>query len=318
MDLNDVALFVQVVRAGSLAEAGRRLGMPPSTCSRRIQQLERNLGVRLIQRSTRRLALTGAGQEFFQRCAAQVDALAESAKQMLDARGSVCGRVRVAAPADFFHWFPLDRVARFLADYPKVALEFELGDAYVDLLDRNIDIAIRTGPIHEPMLVTRQFGSTHKTLVASPAYMRAHGEPATPADLSSHECIVSPGANGAPVLWKLDGPDGRRDQFAVRGRFQVSTARAQLNAALAGLGIALVPVFMTEPCLRDGQLQAVLPGYAYRDVRIYFVYLTHRHIPRAVNAFAEFVQEIMIEERMIDPLPGADYTQEIPAAREAR
>jgi DNA-binding transcriptional LysR family regulator len=317
MDLNDVALFVQVVRAGSLAEAGRRLGMPPSTCSRRIQQLERDLGLRLIQRSTRRLALTGAGQEFFQRCAAQVDALAESARQMLDARGSVCGRVRVAAAADFFHWFPLERVARFLADYPQVALEFELGDAYVDLLDRNIDVAIRTGPIHEPMLVTRQFGSTHKALVASPAYLRAHGVPVTPADLSSHECIVAAGGNGAPVLWTLDGPDGR-EQFAVRGRFQVSTARAQLSAALAGLGIALVPAFMTEPGLRDGQLQAVLPGYAYRDLRIYFVYLTHRHIPRAVKAFAEFAQEIMIEERMIDPLPGAGYTQEISTTREAR
>ena len=316
MDLNDVALFVQVVRAGSLAEAGRRLGMPPSTCSRRIQQLEQDLAVRLIQRPTRRLALTGAGQEFFQRCAAQVDALAESARQMLDARGSICGRVRVAAPADFFHWFPLERVAGFLVDYPKVALEFELSDAYADLLDRNIDIAIRTGPIHEPMLVTRQFGSTRKTLVASPSYLRAHGVPATPADLSSHECIVSPGVNGAPVLWTLDGPDAR-DQFAVRGRFQVNTARAQLNAALAGLGIALVPVFMTVPSLRDGQLQAVLPGYAYRDVRIYFVYLTHRHIPRAVHAFTEFAQEVMIEERMIDPLPGADRTLEIKTAREA-
>jgi DNA-binding transcriptional LysR family regulator len=315
MDLNDVALFVEVVRAGSLAEAGRRLDMPPSTCSRRIQQLEHELGVRLIQRSTRRLALTGAGQEFFERCAAQVDALAESARQMLDARGSVCGRVRVAAPADFFHWFPLERVAQFLAEYPKVALEFELSDAYVDLLDRNIDIAIRTGPIHEPMLVTRQFGSTHKTLVASPAYLRAHGTPATPADLSSHECIVSPGANGAPVLWTLDGPEGR-NQYAVRGRFEVNTARAQLNAALAGLGIALVPVFMTKPCLRNGQLQAVLPGYAYRDVRIYFVYLTHRHIPRAVNAFAEFAQAIMIDERMIDPLLGADSTPETRTARE--
>ena len=235
---------------------------------------------------------------------------------MLDARGSVGGRVRVAAPADFFHWFPFERVARFLADYPKVALEFELSDAYVDLLDRNIDIAIRTGPIHEPMLVARQFGSTHKTLVASPAYLRTHGVPATPADLSSHECIVSPGANGAPVLWTLDGPDGR-DQFAVRGRFQVNTARAQLNAALAGLGIALVPVFMAEPCVRDGRLQAVLPRYAYRDVRIYFVYLTHRHIPRAVSAFAGFAQEVMIEERMIDPLAGAG-TPDIGTAREAR
>src|SRR5262249_34707239 len=154
---NDVALFVHVVRAGSLAEAGRRLGMPPSTCSRRIQQLERDLGVRLIQRSTRRLALTGAGQEFFQRCAAQVDALAESARQMLHARGGVGGRFRAGAPAVFSHWSPLARVARFLADYPRVALEFELGAAYVDLLARNTDIAIRTGPIHEPMLVTRQF-----------------------------------------------------------------------------------------------------------------------------------------------------------------
>jgi DNA-binding transcriptional LysR family regulator len=317
MDLNDVALFVQVVRAGSLAEAGRRLGMPPSTCSRRIQQLEQDLGVRLMQRSTRRLALTGAGQDFFQRCAEQIDALAESARQMLDAGESVCGRVRIAAPADFFHWFPLERVTRFLADYPKVALEFELSDAYVDLFERNIDIAIRTGPILEPMLVTRQFGATYKKLVASPSYLRTHGVPTSPGELSSHDCIVAPGANGAPVLWTLDGPDGR-DRFPVRGRFQVNTARAQLNAALAGLGIALVPVFMTEPCLRDGRLHEVLPGYAHRDVRIYFVFLTHRHIPRAVSAFAEFAQEVMIAERMIDALPGADWPIEIKTADVAR
>jgi DNA-binding transcriptional LysR family regulator len=317
MDLNDVALFVQVVRAGSLAEAGRRLGMPPSTCSRRIQQLEHDLGVRLIQRSTRRLALTGAGQDFFRRCAGQVDGLAESARQMLDAGESVCGRVRIAAPADFFHWFPLERVARFLADYPQVALEFELSDAYVDLFDLNIDIAIRTGPIEEPMLVTRQFGSTHKRLVASPSYLRTHGAPASPADLSSHQCIVPPGANGATVLWTLDGPGGR-ERFPVRGCFQVNTARAQLNAALAGLGIALVPAFMSEPSLRDGRLCEVLPGYAHRDVRIYFVFLTHRHIARAVSAFAGFAQTVMIEERMIDALPGADCPLEIKAAGAAR
>ncbi|CAB3768191.1 LysR family transcriptional regulator [Paraburkholderia humisilvae] len=303
MDLNDVALFVQVIRAGSLAEAGRRLGIPASTCSRRIQQLERDLGVRLMQRSTRRLALTAAGQDFFRRCAEQVDALAESARQMHDAGESVCGRIRVAAPADFFHWFPLERIAQFLGNYPNVSLEFELSDGYTDMLGENIDVAIRTGPVDEPTLVARPFGSTQKALVASRSYLDMRGIPAAPADLSSHDCIVSPGHNGARVVWRLDGPNGR-EQIPVKGRFQVSTSRAQLDAALAGLGIAFLPTFMAERCLKAGTLCEVLPGYAYRDVRVYFAYLTRRHIPRAVSAFAEFAQTIMIEEQMIDAVPS--------------
>ncbi|CAB3761795.1 LysR family transcriptional regulator [Paraburkholderia solisilvae] len=316
MDLNDVALFVQVVRAGSLAEAGRRLGIPPSTCSRRIQQLERDLDVRLLQRSTRRLTLTGAGQDFFQRCAEQVDALADSAREMVDAGESICGRVRVAAPADFFHWFSLERIGRFLADHPRVHLEFDLSDAYIDMLGGNIDIAIRAGPIDEPTLVTRQFGSTQKTLVASPAYLQAHGTPASCDDLSSHECIVSPGINGARVVWRLDGPGGR-EQVSVKGHFQVNTARAQLSAALAGLGVALLPTFMSERYLSDGRLREVLPGYAYRDLRVYFVYLTRKHIPRAVSAFAEFARTTMIEQKMIEPVSWAVRPAQERSAKEA-
>ncbi|MFC0400913.1 LysR family transcriptional regulator [Paraburkholderia rhizosphaerae] len=313
MDLNDVALFVQVIRAGSLAEAGRRLGIPASTCSRRIQQLERNLGVRLMQRSTRRLALTGAGQDFFQRCAEQVDALAESARKMLDAGESVCGRIRVAAPADFFHWFPLERIAQFLAKYPNVSLEFEPRDGSTDMLSENIDVAIRTGQVDEPTLVARPFGATQKKLVASSSYLRARGIPLSPADLVSHDCIVSPRPNGARVVWRLDGPYGL-EQIPVKGRFHVSTSHAQLGAAVAGLGIALLPTFMLECSLRTGKLCEVLPGYAYRDVRVYFTYLTRRHIPRAVSAFAEFVRTVMIEEQLIDALPTAARAGEMKAA----
>src|SRR5262245_46649202 len=137
LDLNDVALFIHVVRAGSFAAAARRLGLPSNTVSRRVQQLEERIGARLMQRSTRRLTLTDAGQVFFVRCAEQVDALEQSARDLSDGERP-SGRVRVAAPADLFSFFSMGWIAEFLATFPKVRLEFVLSDARTDLLGEGI------------------------------------------------------------------------------------------------------------------------------------------------------------------------------------
>src|SRR5450830_1108198 len=254
VDLNDVALFVQVVRAGSFAEAGRRLNMPPNTASRRVQQLEQDLGLRLMQRSTRRLMLTDAGHTFFAQCAEQVEALTQSAQELADGSQVPAGKVRVAAPVDFFNWFPTDLIAGFLATHPKIRVEFELSDARADLLGESIDIAFRAGKVIEPNLIGRQLGWSRASLVASPGYITRRGIPKSTAELALHDCITLPTKSAGHATWRLDGPDGE-SAIAVRGRFQANTTEAQVAAAIAGLGIALLPTMLITAHLQAGRLQ---------------------------------------------------------------
>jgi DNA-binding transcriptional LysR family regulator len=302
LDLNDVALFVQVVRAGSFAAAARRLGMPANTASRRIQQLEQQLGLRLMQRSTRKLTLTDAGATFYARCAEQVEALAEAAQELGEGSQVPSGRVRVAAPADFFNVFRMELIAEFLAAHPKVRLEFLLSDERADLIEQGIDVAIRSGKVLEPTLVARRIGTGRVTLVASPAYLAARGMPESVQALASHDCVTLPQSSGRNV-WRLDGPDGAIET-QVAGRFSANTAQALLKAVLAGLGIALLPAAMTSPHVRAGELIEVLPDHGIEGRDAYLVYLSRRQLPRAVSAFIEFAMAKMVGEGLVRPASG--------------
>ena len=299
LDLNDVALFVHVVRAGSFAAAARRLGVPSNTVSRRVQQLEGRIGARLMQRSTRRLTLTDAGQVFFARCAEQVDELEQSARDLSGGERPI-GRVRVAAPADFFGFFSMGWVAEFLAAYPKVRLEFVLSDARTDLLGEGIDVALLIGKVLEPSLIARQIGSSRATLVASPAYLAARGTPGSVASLAEHDCIAEPSSSGQ-TTWRLDGPAGSHDVH-VTGRFHANAVGAMIDAALTGLGIALLPTAISAPHVRAGELVEVLPDHGVEGVGVYFVYLSRRQLPRAVTVFIEFAMSRLIEEGLVAPV----------------
>ncbi|NPT62580.1 LysR family transcriptional regulator [Paraburkholderia elongata] len=293
-DLNDVALFVHVVRAGSFAEAARRLGIPPNTASRRITQLEQELGLRLMQRSTRRLSLTEAGEAFYARCADQIEALVQAADELSDKGRLPSGRVRVAGTADFFNLNAMPWVAEFLANYPDVRLEFILSDGRADVVGEAIDVAIRSGKNLEPTLIARQLCVSRRTLVASPAYLAARGAPHSPDELAEHDCISM--TEPAPrTVWRLDGPGGTTEVH-VTGRFRANTAAAQLEAARAHLGVALLPVTLTEKYLRSGELIEVLPGYGGEGYGVYVVYPSRRQLPRAVQVFIDFAMKSMIAQ----------------------
>lgn len=304
VDLNDVALFISVASAGSFAEAARRLGLPANTASRRVQELERELGVRLMQRSTRRLALTDAGQRLFAQCAEQIESVTRSTLDIAEGNASPSGRVRVALPADFFHMVPVDIMSEFLAEYPRVRLEFVLNDARADLLGENIDIAFRIGKAIEPNLIARQVGWTSAGLVASPAYLELHGAPDVPADLSDHDCITAPANPTGYTIWRLDGPDSPDGpvEIAVRGRFHANSMQAQLSAARGGLGIALLPVAMVADDIDANRLAMVLPEFGLHRIGVYLVYLNRRQLPRAVSAFIEFMLVKLLETRLVEPL----------------
>jgi len=296
LDLNDIALFVEVVRAGSFAATARRLALPANTISRRLQEFERRVGQRLLQRSTRRMAPTSAGQALFAKCAQQVESLAQAARELTEGAREPRGKVRVGAPADFFNWYSMDVVAEFLSRHPRVTLEFVLSDTRADLLAEGIDVAFRTGKILEADLVARRIGLGSSSLVASPTYVEKRGLPASPSALTTHECI---GARSGPddrMIWHLEGPGGDESQAEVTGRFHANSAQVQLNAALAGFGIAFLPTLMTRQHLESGRLLTVLPGYGLHGVGVYFVYLSRRELPRAVKAFMDF-NVVQIRER---------------------
>ncbi|MDM0022279.1 LysR family transcriptional regulator [Variovorax saccharolyticus] len=290
-DLNDIAMFVQVVRAGSFAEAARRTGVPPNTLSRRMQQLEAQLGTRLMQRSTRKLALTDAGREFHDRCAGAVDGLFEAGQELKTGSQEPSGLVRVAAPADFFDFFPMTWVADFLAAHPRVRLDFVLSDAPADLIAEQIDVAFRGGAMRDSGYVGRQLlGVRSDGMVASPAYLAARGVPGVLQELANHDCVNSAHPSGR-TTWRLCGPDGEEEEVQVTGRISGNTAQALRKAALAGLGVALLPQALVGRDIDAGLLVPVMPQYRRTGRGLSVLYPSRRHLPLAVSAFINLVLE---------------------------
>ena len=289
VDLNAVALFVQVVRAGSFAEAGRRLGTPSNTVSRRVQELEEELGTRLLQRTTRKLTLTGAGEAFHVRCASAIDGLVDAEQELLSGSREPSGLVRVAAAADFFDFFSIDWVADFLTANPRVRLDFVLSDAKSDLIEDRIDVAFRGGTLSDSGYVGRQlFATPGDHLVASPGYLAARGMPSGLQDLRDHDCVTAGHAAGN-VIWELTGPDGTIEVVEVAGRFMGNTAQSLRRASLAGLGIALLPTIMTSLDVSTGLLTPVLPRYRRSARGLSVLYPSRRHLLPAISAFIELV-----------------------------
>ena len=286
LDLNEVRMFVQVVRARSFAEAARRLGVPPNTLSRRVRQLEAGLDTRLMQRSTRKLTLTAAGSAFFERCAPAVDGVLDAGKELAGVSQTAGGTVRVAAPADFLDFFKIEWVTQFLALHPKVRLDFVLSDARADLIGEAIDVAFRGGFVSDQQPVYRRLMPQTVVLVASPAYIRSRGNPKTLEELTRHDCLTVSGRPG-PATWTLHGPGGR-EEVIVSGRFRANSARNLIKGCLAGLGIALMPEVLVATHLHAGRLGVVLPDYRREGGDLNVILPTSQQIPTAVSAFVEF------------------------------
>ncbi|HTB67932.1 MAG TPA: LysR family transcriptional regulator [Steroidobacteraceae bacterium] len=289
IDLNHTLLFVEVVRAGSFAQAGQRVGMPANSVSRKIGQLELQLGSRLIHRSTRKLSLTAAGREFFERCEPSVATLVLAGKEWSDGETPAGSVIRVAAPTDFFDVFRLEWITEFLRRHPRLRMEFLLDDAKADLIAASIDVAFRAKHLVEAWHVGHKLIDSHFALVASPAYVSSRGAPATPQALAAHDCLVQSSRPGA-VTWQLQGPDGPHG-VEVSGRFRANASRVVLQAAVAGLGIALLPDSVTAPDLAAGHLVRVLRHYRRDGADLYAVYASRHQIPQAVLDFVTFTAE---------------------------
>ncbi|WP_175833250.1 LysR family transcriptional regulator [Burkholderia cenocepacia] len=304
LDLNDLALFVQVVRAGSFSEAARRLRMPANTLSRRIDQFEGHIGTRLLHRSTRKLAPSTEGLALFERYAPALDRIFEIERQHADGQ-EPAGTVRVAAMAGLFEVIRLEWLAEFYARYPRISIDFLLDDTPSDLIAERIDLALRIGIETGGSFRVRRIAPGTMILAASPAYLERRGTPRTPRELADHDCLTVSSRQGRS-MWRLQGPRGTQE-ISIDSRFSVNDMRVVMQACLAGLGIALVPQVLAAAAIDEGKLARVLPAYqrSGAGLGLQLVYTSRPPLPPAVTAVAEFLLEKLDQGMSRCPEPAA-------------
>ncbi|MEM1180328.1 MAG: LysR family transcriptional regulator, partial [Acidobacteriota bacterium] len=234
MDLTTLSIFIEVFRRGSFAAVAQARGVAPSSVSRAVSGLERELGIKLFHRTTRRLAPTEAGAQFLDRVESLVDELEGARLWIQDVRDDVQGELRILAPVSFALQNVVPLLPEFAALYPKLRFDLRLTDALLDLVDERIDVAIRLGPLQDSRLISRRLAPMRSVIAASPAYLDAHGRPESPADLVDHECLLLDMPGFSP-RWRLRSADGELE-VPVSGRLRTSNAIALKNCALAGMG----------------------------------------------------------------------------------
>jgi len=266
--LKRMAVFAEVVAAGSMTAAARQLGMTASAVSQHVRQLEQALGLALLHRSTRRLTLTEAGERYHAGCAAMVAAARSADQALARLRDEPEGELRLAAPIGFGSL--LAGALAPLRAHPRLSLRLLLDDAVIDLIAARVDIALRVGALPDSALVARKLGSLERQLCASPAYLAARGWPAQPEDLLAHDWLGGkPGAGGE--LLDLLGPGGERRALRMEGRVQATQVTALHALCVAGWGISIVVSEDDRRALADGRLMPVLQGWRLDDLPVYAV-----------------------------------------------
>lgn len=290
MDLEGVEVFVKVVETGSFTEAGRLLGLPKSTVSRRISRLEDALGVRLLQRTTRKLALTEAGSAYFEQVAPALASVRAADAWIGELQSTPRGTVRVTAPFDFGTSFLADIAIRFVEKHPDIRVFVSLSDQMADLIAEGFDLAFRGGRLEDSSLVARPLGRGKEWLVASPAYVEAHGLPTRPAGLEAHECVLFRSADGR-ARWPLEGPKGETETVNVSGSIGADEFGFVKSVVLAGQGIGCIPWILCSQDVAAGRLVRVLPGWGIPGGQMHLVYPSAQHLPQRVALFRDFVLE---------------------------
>jgi DNA-binding transcriptional LysR family regulator len=289
-DLNDLRFFVEVVEQGGFAAAARKLGMPRSRLSRRIGLLEERLGVRLVQRSTRRFSITEIGQEYYRHCMAMM-VEADAAQEVIDRmRAEPQGVVRISCPSSVIYFQIGEMIARFMAECPKVDVLLESTNRRVDVIREGFDLAIRvrSPPLDDSDLVIRKLGESRQWLVASPMLCERLPRPLVPADLATLPSLAWEPAKHEHE-WQLDGPDGATAVIRHRPRLVTEDMVALRLAALRGVGVCQFPTFVVRDDVNAGRLIDVLPAWAPRAGIVHAVFPSRRGLLPSVRALLDFL-----------------------------
>jgi DNA-binding transcriptional LysR family regulator len=303
MDLAGMEIFARVVEARSFSGAARRLNVSTSVVSKCVTRMERSLGVRLLNRTTRSISLTEIGREFYARCA-HIVAAAEDAEAMTAGMQSTPrGTLKVNVPVSFGVLHIVPALAELLATYPELHVDMTLNDREVQLAEEGYDVAVLITAAPRATLVARRLAPIRQALCASPAYLRRHGAPASVDDLAHHDCIVF-SRLGPERLWHFDSADGHAS-VEVNGGLRLDNENAVRQAALAGCGIALLPTYIVGGDLQQGALRVVLPEYEAPETTLYATYLPNRYLAAKVRVFVDYLVA------RFGPSPGWDALRKV-------
>jgi DNA-binding transcriptional LysR family regulator len=281
-----MGVLLAVVDAGSLSAAGRKLGIPLATVSRKLSELEAHLKTRLLIRSTRQLSATDAGRAYIAACRGILDDVHEAERAAAGEYSAPRGELVVTAPLVFGRLHMLPIISEFLQFYPEVSVRLALGDRVVNMLEDHVDLALRIGTLPDSGLIATSVGAVRRILCASPAYLANYGVPHDPRDLCAHSCVsFEHFATANTLRFRADGNDL---SVAIRPRLVVNTAEAAIDAAISGVGITCVLSYQVEVALRAGSLQLVLQSFEPATIPVSLLHSSQGRVPLKVRALLDF------------------------------
>ncbi|MBN9260425.1 MAG: LysR family transcriptional regulator [Hyphomicrobium sp.] len=280
--------FAKVVALGSYAEAGRALGLTRSAVSKAVMELEQLLGARLLDRTTRRVNPTEAGLSYYERCLDILSRIEETELQVSRLHDEPKGLLRVNAPMSFGTLYLGEAIAAFMAAYPDLNVELTLNDRFIDPVEEGVDVTIRIAALADSSLIARKIARTRRVVVASPAYLAAHGTPATPEDLTNHRWLgYAPGMS--LQRWSYEKADGTSGSVALKCALSSNNGHILRNAALAGQGITELPTFLVGCDIAARALTVALPTHSRSELGIYALYTPNRYLAAKTRVFIDFL-----------------------------
>ena len=292
--LDAMRLFVRVAELGSFSAVALQAGVARSVVTRKIAALETHLGVKLMARSTRRLALTSAGSAYLEKCRVILNLVESAEADVAEERLTPRGNIRISLPLSF----GLKRLAPLLLDfsqrYPEVALDMDYSDRRINLIEEGIDLAIRITPQLESGDVARKIGTGRMLVVAAPQYLARHGRPQHPAELAHHECLGYTNVS-SPMPWQFM-VNGQLESFPVRSRINANNGDVLTEAAAQGLGITLQPDFIVAGCLDAGRVEQILADFAIPELGIYAMLPSNRHVPHRIRVLMDMLSAELTTE----------------------
>jgi DNA-binding transcriptional LysR family regulator len=287
--LNAMKVYCSVIDNASLAGAARTLNISPSVVSKQLSALENRLGVRLLNRTTRRVSVTDVGTAYYDRCKRIIADVDEAEIEISHSHSQPRGILRITAPPAFAHRHVTPHLPKFIDLYPEVEFEVQVNDRIVDLVDEGVDLAIRISQLKDSSLTARRLVSSYRSIVATPEYLKTWGIPESPADLLQHTLITWP--QGYQVNDWHFLIDGKEEMIRAKGTISMNNGDSILSTVLAGGGLAMMNSFMTGEYVQDGRLLPIMENYVREDIPIYAVYPSSRHLSSKVRAFLDFLLE---------------------------
>lgn len=289
--LQNMRMFTRVVESGSFTAAAQHLNTTTAYASRAVSDLEAHLHTRLLNRTTRRIALTEAGERYLQRCQQILAYVDQAEAEASDAHARPSGKLRLHAVGSFGTHYIVPAVARYRQRYPDVSVDMTLAQRIPDLLDEGFDVSLVVGrDLPDSGLISQRLGNVFSIACASPAYLERRGVPRSPADLVNHDCmrIVTP--TSAFDKWNFDGPNGTETHTVSAPAFQVNTADSMAIAVREGMGIAVLPTYAAMRWLESGELVWILPEYTSMPLNIYALYPSRQYLDAKIRTWVDFLQ----------------------------